>query len=82
MILESQYCVGLLKEVHCLYNQQDGGLTGLTEIVTLKRSLALNVEEQHSELECMRMFKATAKAINLAEGYTGGSIIAAKLVAK
>ena len=52
------------------------------EIVTLERSLALNVQGRRSEVDYLRAFKANADAINLAGGYAGGSIAAAKLVAK
>ena len=71
-----------LKAVHRLCNQQNSGATGLMEIVTLERSLALNVQRKSSEVDYLRAFKANADAINLAGGYAGGSIAAAKLVAK
>ena len=73
--------VALLKAIHRLCNQQ-GGAKGLMEIVTLERSLALNVQGKHSEVDYLRAFRANADAINLAGGYAGGSIAAAKLVAK
>ena len=81
-ILEDQDGVGLLKVIHRLCNQQDGGATGLMEIVTLERSLALNVQGRWSEVDYLRAFKANTDAINLAGGYAGGSIAVAKLVAK
>ena len=43
-ILEEQDGVALLKAIHRLCNQQDGGATGLMEIVTLERSMSLNVQ--------------------------------------
>ena len=52
------------------------------DILTLERSLALNVQGRRSKVAYLRAFKANADAINLAGGYTGGSITAAKLVAK
>ena len=52
------------------------------EIVTLERSLVLNVQGKRSEVDYLRAFKANANAINLAGGYAGDSIAAAKLVAK
>merc|ERR1712194_333183 len=55
---------------------------GLIEIVTLERSLALNVQGRRSEVDYLQAFKANADAINLAGGHAGGSIAAAKLVAK
>ena len=42
-ILKEKDLVGLLTAVYRLYNQQEGGPTGLMEIVTLEQSLALNV---------------------------------------
>ena len=47
-ILKEQDGVGLLTAVHFICNQQDGGTTGLLEIVTLERSLALNAPGQRS----------------------------------
>ena len=52
------------------------------EIVTLERSLALNVQERRSKVDYLRAFKVNTDAINLAGGYAGESIAAAKLVAK
>ena len=72
----------LLKAIHRLCNQQDGRATGLMEIVTLERSLALNVQEKRSEVNYLQAFKAIADDINLAGGYAGDSIAAVKLVAK
>ena len=37
---------------------------------------------RRSKLEYLRAFKAAAESINMAGGYVGGSIAAAKLVAK
>jgi hypothetical protein len=82
MIFKDQDGVALLKAIHRLCNQQDGGATGLMEIVTLKRSLALNVQGKLSKVDYLRAFKANTDAINLAGGYAGGSIAATKLVAK
>ena len=50
--------------------------------MTLERSLALNVQGKQSKVDYLRAFQANADAINLAGGYAGGSIAAAKLVAK
>ena len=50
--------------------------------MTLKRSLALSVQGRRSKLEYTRVFKATAKSINMTGRYAGRSIVAAKLVAK
>ena len=50
-ILKEQDVVTLLKAIHHLCNQQDGGATGLMEIVTLERSLALNVQGKRSEVD-------------------------------
>ena len=55
---------------------------GLMEIVTLERSLTLNVQGKCSEVDYLRAFQANTDAINLAGGYVGGIIAAAKLVAK
>ena len=66
--------MGLLKAIHCLCNQRDGGTTGLMEVVTLEQSLALNVQGKRSEVDYLHAFKANADAINLAGGYVGGSI--------
>ena len=63
-------------------NQQDSGSKGLMEIVTLRESLALNVQGRRSKFEYMRAFKATTKLINMAGGYAGEIIVTAKLVAK
>ena len=52
------------------------------EIVTLERSLALNIQGGCSEADYLRAFKTNANAINLAGGYAGGSIAVVKLVAK
>ena len=81
-ILDNQDGVGLLKAIHRLCNQQDGRATGLMEIVTLERSLALNVQGRRSEVDYLRAFKANADAIDLPGGYASGSIAATKLVAK
>ena len=74
-ILEDQDRVALLKVIHRLCNQQDGRATVLMEIVTLERSIALNVQGKRSEVDYLQAFKANADAINLAGGYTGGSIL-------
>ena len=74
--------MGLLKAIHCLCNRQDSWATDLMEIVTLERSLALNVQERRSKVDYLRAFKVNTDAINLAGGYAGGSIAVAKLVAK
>ena len=81
-ILKEQDEVALLKAIHRLCNQQDVRATGLMEIVTLERSLALNVQGKRSEVDYLRAFKANADAINLAGRYAVRSIAAAKLVAK
>ena len=81
-ILEEQDGVGLLKAIHRLYTQQDDGATGLMEIITLKKSLTLNVQGKRSKVDYLQVFQANADTINLAGGYAGGSITAAKLVAK
>ena len=52
------------------------------EILTLKRSLALNVQGKQSKVNYLQAFRANADAINLTGVYAGGSIAAAKLVAK
>ena len=52
------------------------------EIVTLKRSLALNVQEKRSTVDYLEAFKANMDAINLSGRYAVGSIATAKLVAK
>ena len=52
------------------------------DIVTLKRSLALNMQGKRSEADYLWMFKANADAINLAGRYAGGGIAAEKLVTK
>ena len=79
-ILEEQDGIALLKAIHRLCNQQDDGATGLMERVTLKQSLMLNVQGGHSEVDYLHAFKANTDVINLAGGYAGGSIAAAKLV--
>ena len=81
-ILEDQDGVALLKAIYRLCNQHDGRFTGLMEIVTLKRSMALNVQGKRSKVNYLRAFKANADEINLTGGYTGGSIAATKLVVK
>ena len=70
-ILEEQDGVALLRAIHRLCNQQDGGATGLMEIVTLERSLALNVQGGRSEVDYLRAFRANTDVINLAGGYAG-----------
>ena len=55
---------------------------GLMEIVTLERSLALNVQGKRSKINYLQAYKVNAEAINLVGRYAGGSIAAAKLVAK
>ena len=50
-IIEEQEGVALLKTIHRLCNQQDDGATGLMEIVTLERSLALNVQGKLSKVD-------------------------------
>ena len=53
------------------------------EIVTLEQNLALGVQCMlRSKLEYMMVFKAAAGSINISGGCVGGSIAAAKLVAK
>ena len=84
-ILKEQDGVGLLTAVHCLCNQENGGTIGLMEmqtVVTLKRSRVLNVQGRRSKVEYLWAFKANADTINLADGYAGRRIAAAKLVAK
>ena len=81
-ILEEQDGVALLKAIHRLCNQQDSWSTGLMEIVTLEKSLALNVQGKRSTFDYLRAFRANADTINLAGGYAGESIATTKLVAK
>ena len=50
-ILEDQGGVALLTAMHCLYNQQDDRATVPMEIVTLERSLALNVQGKRSKVD-------------------------------
>ena len=81
-ILENQDGVALLKAIQRLCKQQDSGVTGLMKIVTLERSLALNVQGKRSKVDYLQAFKANTAVIKLAGGYAGSSITAAKLVAK
>ena len=50
-ILEDQDGVALLKAVNHLFNQQNDRATRLMEIVTLERSLTLNVQGKRSEVD-------------------------------
>ena len=51
-----------------LCNQQDNGATGLREIMTLERSMALNIQGKRSEVDYLKAFKANADAIDQAGG--------------
>ena len=81
-VLGDQDGVTLMKKIHRLYTQQDNRATGLMEIVTLERSIALNVQGKRSKVDYLWAFKANADVINLAGGHAGSSIAATKLVAK
>ena len=52
-IIEEQDGAALLKAIHRLCNQQDGKATSLMEIVTLERSLTLNVQGSLNEVDYM-----------------------------
>lgn len=82
MIVQAQDGVRLLKAVHRLCNQQYGCSTGLMDIVMFEHRLTLNLQGRRSKLKYLRAFRAMAKTINMAGGYSGGSIAAAKLVVK
>ena len=60
MILKAQNDGALLKAINRLCNQEGCVSTGLTEIINLERSLALNVQGRCSKLKYMRLFKAAA----------------------
>ena len=73
MVLKAQDAVGLRTTIRRLSNQQDGGLTGLVEII---------VQDRRKALEYLYAFKTRANVINMGGGYGSGSIVVGKLVTK